>query len=562
MRLFRAVILVLVALAPLATLVHRNDVRRWEAQHSAMTAPDEFSYLLMARHFLQGGGLSLKQQLGQDTFYPPGYPLLLAGWTRGVNRGTLTAFTAHAFNAALLSIDGILAYFLARRLLRPPGHRLSPRAAEFLALLIAALFAANWHVLDSSLVVMSEPAFMLATFSWLLLALRWSDWQHRPARAAAVGLLAVVAWSIRGAGITCVAATALFVLLDWFRQWRSAGSATVPPSPKRPLAALAVVLALPLLYQAILAAASPAKSLAHADDSGNSYTHQLLTGIADRNLHWTMLSHLKDFSESFIPWLREPPDDSFRSAIGIFFACISFAGLLLRCIHHFPLRRSNPAAHGFLELYIVLYVGLYLFWPFNAARFWTPILPVMLVYAATAATTLGSGRRTFPRTGLTAALLSLLLVLHVEEDFLQLGNRARRLNYVSDSLADAMRAIRRDSAGSSPPVIAGMGSDERFLAAWHYSQISPDLRFPILEAPAREHADDMLLRLLKAPLAGGDAEPRSIYFIAYFPVGQQGIDVRDTLAGVAKKRPDIEIKKIFQKEIIISVWKLDIVKNP
>ena len=67
------------ALAPLASLVHCNDLRHGTST-SAMAAPDEFSDLLMAQHFMHGGGLSLQDQLGRDTYFPPGYPLLLAAW--------------------------------------------------------------------------------------------------------------------------------------------------------------------------------------------------------------------------------------------------------------------------------------------------------------------------------------------------------------------------------------------------------------------------------------------------------------------------------------------------
>src|SRR6185295_3186393 len=87
---------------------------RWDVQRSAMAAPDEFSYLLMAQHFLNGGGLSLQDVLGRDTFYPPGYPFLLAVWGKCFG---LTAFTAHAFNAFLLCLDTLVVFALSRRLL-------------------------------------------------------------------------------------------------------------------------------------------------------------------------------------------------------------------------------------------------------------------------------------------------------------------------------------------------------------------------------------------------------------------------------------------------------------
>ena len=172
MRLLRRILLLLIVLIPLTTLVHQNELGRWDVQRSAMAGPDEFSYLLMADHFLQGGGLSLQRWLGRDTFYPPGYPLMLASWCKLLGGG-VTAFKAHALNATLLVIDTLVAYLFACRMLASlgrQGHRrfqYGKDAQEWMALLVAGIFATNWHVLETSLLIMSEPAFMLATFAWL-----------------------------------------------------------------------------------------------------------------------------------------------------------------------------------------------------------------------------------------------------------------------------------------------------------------------------------------------------------------------------------------------------------
>src|SRR5678815_2278901 len=98
MHRFRFLLLLIIALFPAVALFHRNDVGRWEVQRSAMAAPDEFSYLLMADHFLKGGGLSLEGAIGRDTFYPPGYPLMLAGFAK-VAGNSLTTAKTHVLNA-------------------------------------------------------------------------------------------------------------------------------------------------------------------------------------------------------------------------------------------------------------------------------------------------------------------------------------------------------------------------------------------------------------------------------------------------------------------------------
>jgi hypothetical protein len=564
MRHVRGIALFLLALFPLVTLFHRDDRGRWDLQRSAMTAPDEFSYLLMAQNFLHGGGLSLDSRLGHDTFYPPGYPLLLAGWAKISAAGRLTALTGHSLNALLLSAAVVIVYFFSRRLLlslAAAEHRrfsLSSSACANLALLIAALFAANWHVLDSSLVIMSEPAFMLAAFAWLALALRWPDWPLSPLRTAVLMLLAVVAWSIRGAGITCVAATLLFPFLFWLRH-----RGTFRALPRKRLAAvLAVMLALPLLYQLILLWASPEKSLASGQDSENSYVKQLLRGLTLRSspgdpllqvaaawVHHVFLlvaGHLGDFAESFVPWLREKPDFFFRDLIGKCLLALGLAGFLPHLLR--SLSPKNKTAGGFLEIYLLLYITLYLLWPFNMARFWTPVLPMMLAYAAVAVAGMGAASRKIPGAA-AGVLLALLLALSLVEDYVQLGNRARRLNYVSDSLRDAIRAIRREDPR---PLVAGMTADDLFLAAWNFSQESPEGISPLIHIPRqrpRQFADDMLAELVRN--SGG----RPVYFLSYFPEGNA--DTRDTLDGVARQLPDSKITRFFRKEIIISVWKIE-----
>ncbi len=100
-----------------------------------------------------------------------------------------------------------------------------------------------------------------------------------------------------------------------------------------------------------------------------------------------------------------------------------------------------------------------------------------------------------------------------------------------------------------------MGSDERFLMAWYFSQQRPGGTLPELHAGSSEnHADAMLLQLLDN-LPPGSTRP--IFFVSYFPIAQKGVDTRDALAALVQKRPHARITKIFQKEIIVTIWRID-----
>jgi hypothetical protein len=612
MRVLRGWVLVILALVPLATLFHRDVLGQWDVQRSAMAAPDEFSYLLMAQHFMHGGGLSLQDQIGRDTYFPPGFPILLAAWGKCFG---LTAFTAHALNAVLLCLATLVAYSLSRRLLvllarvNDGRVRLSARVADVLALLVTGIFATNWHVLETSLLVMSEPAFMLVVLAWLALALRWPQWHSHPLQALVLVLLAVAAWSIRGAGITCVAATIVYPLWVWRKEGFSRAALLRHGVP------VVLAICLPLAYQGVLTVLSPEKSVVSGEESANSYTKQLLHGLLETgeikpgdarlprvwlvkgaaiagNLYRQVFGHLDDFSYGFVPWLRENPDMHFRDVAGkifAFFALLGFAGHLLYNLRVHPpvtsesgladkrestLKRELRDEGGFLELFLLLYVGLYLLWPFNMPRFWSPILPVMLVYVADAVIRFAGRMKAIPKPALAAVLLALLFVLSAEEDILQLGNYARRLNYVSDALRDAAQTIVQSSRGPNRTLVAGMSDDELFAMAWYFSQTPGGAGAGYrVQSPAphvaakggkRELAHEMLIRLYDeaAQSPGG----KRLFFISYFP----NADTRAALAQLAEMRhgttdePAAAVYNVYQKGAEVTVWEIapDSVQRP
>ena len=95
------------------------------------------------------------------------------------------------FNTAPRAVHARLYSFCAGCSIALAGQWLgsSRPTAAWLALLVAGIFATNWHVLESSLLIMSEPAFMLATFLVVSLGPLAQLAQQRPAgmRAGTVG---------------------------------------------------------------------------------------------------------------------------------------------------------------------------------------------------------------------------------------------------------------------------------------------------------------------------------------------------------------------------------------
>ena len=567
MTALRRIALLLITFIPLCTLVHVSDFARWDRNRSLMTAPDEFSYILTAQSILQGHGISTQHTLGLDTFYPPGYPLLLAAWS--FVAGGLSPFTAHLLNALLLSAATAVVYLFSRRLLTllpqhdDPRLQWGGRMNDWIALLISALFAANWHVLETALFVFSEPAFMLATFAWLALSLQWKKWHLHPLQTLAVTLLAIAAWSIRGAGLVCIIVTIAYPCLNLFQSKFQ--------NLKSRITCILLILLLAGAYQITLAAVSREKSLLATGASGNNYTHQLINGITHggqlrfsipgdwpglaKRVAYLAVTHLDDFARSFIPWLREPPDTLPRYAAGIIVALLAIVGLVRHLLRP---HRTAPL----LDLYIVVYFLLYLLWPFNFPRFWSPVLPIMLVFAVDAIRHFSRLRPTVaaPRAA-ALTLLSLLLLLATQELFLHLGQYQRRINYVSDALAAAATAIVRISPDPHHTIVAVGGDDERFVFAWYFSHIPAGNGFfprspqPHLLTPDGPHEslDDFLLRCLDQ--SDQDA-PARLFLIRQFTEP----DYPEVFLNLRKKFPDrmrnVRLQPIFRRGDAATVWEV------
>src|SRR5262249_50704896 len=133
---------------------------------------------------------------------------------------------------------------------------------------------------------------------------------------------------------------------------------------------------------------------------------------------------------------------------------------------------------------------------------WSPILPVMLVFAVDAIRRFSGFERRLRRLVPAAALilLSLLFLLSVEEIGLRLKYYQRRINYVSEALALAAAAVEKESPDPKSPIVVVAGDDEHFVFAWYFSQTthhSPFLSSPLPHWPLpngpRESLDDCLL---------------------------------------------------------------------
>ncbi|MEI8196540.1 MAG: hypothetical protein WCI73_11575, partial [Phycisphaerae bacterium] len=361
-------ILAILTLLPAITFFHQDELGRWTLNRCAMAAPDEHSYLLMAQNLAAGKGPSIRALAGSETFYPPGFPLLLAGWIILINATgglglpgggggiqsmhlavtlQLCATVPLVFLVVRQMIrqgSGLVMQSLPRQVMQGPrgagsSEPISPLTHDLVALIITALYATNWYVLETGLFVFSEPAFTFATLFWLYIGLRHPHWYDSWRLSLLMGLLATVALSIRGAGIVVAAATVLYPLTSYLRQllvwykfrpgFRLAGELTPVDTTtawRRVLCrrVIAWLLILLVLGTYILAAQH------YLPKSPDSYMSQLTRGLTDGGAfpeqlrtagpspqlftNWAYhigrlaVSHLQDWTANFAPPYRESED--------------------------------------------------------------------------------------------------------------------------------------------------------------------------------------------------------------------------------------------------------------
>lgn len=532
--LIRRLCLLLLCLMPLTTLVYRDELGRWAQNRTCMAAPDEPSYFLMAQALSHDGTLNITSLAGRDTFYPVGWPGLLALLTQPLG---LSRFTAHAAAAALLAVVVIQVYKLAKREIRN---------AE-LALLTAGVFATNWFVLDGSVFIFSEPAFTMFLLAWLSVGLARPDWPVSRRYTVVLTVLAIAASAMRAAGIVCLAAMVVYAAgyLLYRKEWAKLA------------VRLAIIAVIFVSYHAVMHHLSPERSLAAAAHTDNSYSKQLLNGLTNdeyqkqgiralldvhrlaKNLAQMGQEHLTSFAESLIPPTRETPRFGPYAVLSKLMLLVAVFG----CLTVAPKQRM-------LAIFLAFYAALYILWPFDMIRFWTPALPVVLIFLIQATKDrlgVANWHGSYRMAGL---LLFLLLAMNLQELALKQVYWLRRLNYVSETLATTAAAIRKDAAAHHvPPVVVAPGRDEAFSFAIYMNEPEPaglrPLSYPLVPPPMSPENGQSLTDCV----AGTGME--TVWVVSYFAHP----DIEEALAALDPKQ--FRVTKVHQREIIAAAWRVE-----
>ena len=299
--------------------------------------------------------------------YPPGYPMLLAGWS---------AVGGEQFDWLVLlgiacSAGALLLFFLSVRSIW--GNSLALAALAALSFNPALIEISGW--------LRSEPPFML--FAALTL---WAVTPARPSarRAMLGGAAAIAAVLTRSVGATIVIALAIFWI--WQRRYRTA-------------CVFSAVAGLTVGGWLVFTALAPEQV------TGGSYLADAVYRPPGVPLMAAAIERVAAklqygrYVYSQLP-LLDGPDTRIDIAVGGICAATMLVGLAC-------LWRKWPAA----LVYLATYGALLMVWPWTLGRFITPVMPWIVLTALLGVEWFASGTRPVWRTATLAIAASVLAAI-------------------------------------------------------------------------------------------------------------------------------------------------------
>lgn len=313
---------------------------------------DDGIYTVLARSLASGEGYRYLQMPGAPnaTHYPPGYPAFLAVlWKLGPEfprNVTLFKFA----NAALVGLAAVLAYRFATS-----RARLSSAAAA----VGVGLFTACSPVVLLAVMVMSEPLFMVGLIPALVATERATE-SGRVRDAALAGVAGGLLAMVRTLGALIVPAAVIALLLK--RRWR----------PAAVVAGAGILTMLPWqLWVAAHAAEVPAIFLGKY----GSYTGWFADAVRAEGLQW--IGRLVRFNLRMLAFETWTHTGTVLLPLSLrVIAMVGAGGLLvLGLVRAFTVIRATA-------IFVVLYLGIVIVWPFAPARFLWGIWPLIGVFCA------------------------------------------------------------------------------------------------------------------------------------------------------------------------------------
>lgn len=412
---------------------------------------DDGLYVILAKSLATGEGYRYLNLPGAPnaTHYPPVYPAFLSALWKlyPAFPGNVTLFKFA--NAALVGVAAALACrFAMKRLAFGPGA----------ALAAAILFTACTPVLLLSVMVMSEPLFLVVLFASLLCGERAAD-APTSRNAVLAALAGALLAHVRTLGLLVVPALALVLLMR--RQWRAAIIAS----------ATGAVAMLP--WQLWV------RSHAHevpAVFSGKygSYVGWLGDAVRSDGITFLWATAMHNVGALASYGMEATATDGLPAVLR--YAAVSALALLLIC-GLIRLGKLAPVTASF----VAVYLGVVLIWPFSPPRFLFGIWPLMGMAFALAAEWLVNGSHSTSRSALRAGRVAgavpavLLLFGYLSYNWSAIAGKA--WDQLQKGTADRAQPLAEWVVRNAPPNAVVATDDDALIYLYTGRQALPTGRF-------------------------------------------------------------------------------------
>ena len=308
---------------------------------------DAIVLLSMAESAVHGDGFL---DSGQKTVFPPGYPAAL---TVLVRAGFAHSWAIISLNLVLLAVGLLAAYSLLIR--------------EFFAdktviLILCSFFLLSFVVIKHFTIPLADVPFFCCSMCCLALMSRAAkmDWDRRfVILAVAAWILALAAITVRRIGVALVPPLVFMVVCS--------------PNLNRFLRALSrrtkVTIAVISVFAGIGTMGIVAKTSTLSDFIAVANKSSIFAVIFKI---WSY--RLTELGELFV----NLPVSKMPAMIHIIFPCIGFV-LFLLMLGGLAAKRRNA---GPTEVFLICYMGILFAWPYYDARFWLPVIPLLIAYSA------------------------------------------------------------------------------------------------------------------------------------------------------------------------------------
>ena len=307
---------------------------------------DASTLLSMGESAAHGGGFL---DDGQKTVFPPGYPALLAI--------LLTLDLAHpwvivSLNLLFLAAGLLAVYFLLTR---------SFATDQVAVLMVCSLSLLSWVIVKHATLPLTDTPFFFCSMGSIAIASQTANlhlnWRFA-GLAGAAWLLAAMAITLRRVGVALVPPLIFMVVCNshfklLLRNTSRATKAII-------LVAAAVV---GVSTMAIIAKTSTLSDFFGATRK----TYFSALGLQILSFRLIELGELFDN----LPMSKTPTK---------LHALVPWMGLLLFLLFVFGLAR-NAWKIGPAEVFMLCYTGILFAWPFHDARFWLPVIPLLIAYS-------------------------------------------------------------------------------------------------------------------------------------------------------------------------------------